>query len=348
MSVEFDAARIVPATSPPELNGHERSEVRMLVSRSGALEHRRFPELPGQLRTDDLLVVNESSAWPASLPGTSEFGEFRLNLSTDYGDGIWLAEPRWNAATPGPLPLADGAEFRVGGVRGEVLEEYPGVPRLRFVRFDGDARPLIWRYGEPIRYGYAADRFPLSMYQTVFSRRPGSAEMPSASRPFTRSIVQELRRTGVRLASVVLHTGVSSFDADPHPATPVVYPEPFEVPEKTARAIARTRGHGGRVLAIGTTVLRALESAYRGGEVHAAAGFTSLRVDAHQPVRSVDGLLSGFHNSGTSHLAMLEAVLGRRDLERAYSAAIDHGYRWHEFGDTHLMWVSNASGSPGA
>ncbi|MCI4318988.1 MAG: S-adenosylmethionine:tRNA ribosyltransferase-isomerase [Thermoplasmata archaeon] len=348
MIAPFDASRIISATSPPEWEGRERSDVRLLVSRSGTIEHRRFRELGQSFRPGDLLVVNESSAWPASLPADAEHGRFRVNLSTEYGDGIWLVEPRVDSATPGPLPLRAGEEIRVGGLPVEVLEEFPGVPRLRFVRFGQDAHPAIWQFGEPIRYGYSAGPFPLSAYQTVFSRRPWSAEMPSASRPFSRGIVRELLRAGVRFTPVVLHAGVSSFDAETPGTLPVVYPEPFEVPERTARAIERTRRNGGRVVAIGTTVLRALESAYRDGAVRSAAGFTSVRVDPNRPVRSVDALLSGFHNSGTSHLAMLEAVLGRAELERAYDAAIQERYRWHEFGDAHLMFRPTEAMSPAA
>jgi S-adenosylmethionine:tRNA ribosyltransferase-isomerase len=339
----FDFSEVVPATAPPELNGRERSDVRLLVSRSDRHEHHRFPEIAGLFRAGDLLVVNESAAWPASLPAVADFGRFRLNLSTHYGQGVWLAEPRWGPATPGPLPLRDGQRIRVGRMNAEMLEEYPGVPRLRFVHVDGDARAAIREFGEPIRYGYASGRFPRAVYRTVFSRVPGSAEMPSASRPFTAAIVAQLLAVGVRFAPILLHAGVSSFDSEDPETRPVVYPEPFEVTSATAQAIAAARSRGSQVIAIGTTVLRALESAYRDGSVLPTAGFTSLRIDRRRPIRSVDGLLSGFHNNGTSHLAMLQAVLGADELYRAYGEAVRHRYLWHEFGDSHLMLAPHAA-----
>ncbi|MCI4351402.1 MAG: S-adenosylmethionine:tRNA ribosyltransferase-isomerase [Thermoplasmata archaeon] len=325
------------AVAPPESHGRDRSDVRLLVSRAGAHTHHRFPEIVDMFRPGDVFVVNESSAWPASLPAVAGFGRFRLNLSTGYGSSTWLAEPRWGPARPGPLPLRSGDIIRVAGLSAEILEEYPGVPRLRFVRFTGDLARAAWRHGEPIRYGYAAGRFPLSAYQTVFSRIPGSAEMPSASRPFTPALLGQLLATGVQVVPILLHAGVSSFDSDDPNASPVVYPEPFQVPLRTAEAINAARGRGSKVIAIGTTVLRALESAYRDGSVRPTSGFTRLRIDGSRRIRSVDGLLSGFHNLGTSHLAMLQAVLGGTELRGAYDAALRQRYLWHEFGDSHLL-----------
>ncbi|MCI4348290.1 MAG: S-adenosylmethionine:tRNA ribosyltransferase-isomerase [Thermoplasmata archaeon] len=317
------------------------------MSRSETHTHHRFPEIPTMFGPGDVFVVNESAAWPASLPAIAGFGRFRVNLSTGYGGSTWLVEPRWGPARPGPLPLHVGETIRVAGLTAEVLEEYPGVPRLRFVRFAGDLPGAVWRHGEPIRYGYAAGRFPLSAYQTVFSRVPGSAEMPSAARPFTAVLLGELRARGVDLVPILLHAGVSSFDSDAPNATPVVYPEPFEVPSRTAAAIHAAKRRGSKVIAVGTTVLRALESAFRDGAVRPVAGFTRLRIDGSRSIRSADGLLSGFHNAGTSHLAMLEAVLGRTELRRAYDAALGHRYRWHEFGDSHLLLPSPARGEAG-
>jgi S-adenosylmethionine:tRNA ribosyltransferase-isomerase len=177
------------------------------------------------------------------------------------------------------------------------------------------------------------DPWPLSAYQTVFARHPGSAEMPSAGRPFTDRIVTRLVTAGVLVLPVLLHTGVASPEAHERP-----YPEPFEVPAATARAVTAARAAGGRVIAIGTTVVRALESAAGpDGLVRAASGFTDLVVTPERGVRVVDGLLTGFHEPTASHRDLLAAVAGPDLLAACYAAASAAGYRWHEFGDANLL-----------
>jgi S-adenosylmethionine:tRNA ribosyltransferase-isomerase len=175
--------------------------------------------------------------------------------------------------------------------------------------------------------------WPLAAYQTVFARLPGSAEMPSASRPFTDPMVTALVARGVLIAPVTLHTGVSSLEADEDP-----YPEPFDVPPATARLVNHVRAHGGRVIAAGTTVVRALETAARAdGQVVPSAGWTSHVVTPQTGVGAVDGLLTGLHEPRSSHLRMLAAFAGEALLARCYQAAVGAGYLWHEFGDVHLL-----------
>jgi len=175
--------------------------------------------------------------------------------------------------------------------------------------------------------------WPIEAYQTVFGTRPGSAEMPSASRPFTPAVVAALVARGITFAPVTLHTGVSSLEGDEDP-----YPEPYDVPPATARLVNLTRRHGGRVIAVGTTATRSLETAAdRAGTVWATSGWTDVVIGPNRPVRAVDGIITGWHDVGASHLLLLEAVAGPDVVNAAYVAAVDAGYLWHEFGDSALL-----------
>jgi S-adenosylmethionine:tRNA ribosyltransferase-isomerase len=187
--------------------------------------------------------------------------------------------------------------------------------------------------GRPIRYQYVPRDWPLESYQTVFATEQGSAEMPSAARPFTASIVTRLVSNGVAVAPITLHTGVSSLEAGERP-----YAERYRVPASTAALANAIHRGGGHVVAIGTTVVRALETVTdRAGTVHPGEGWTDLVVTPGRGVRAVDGLLTGWHEPEATHLAMLEAVAGRDPLIVAYESAFAAGYRWHEFGDSHLI-----------
>ncbi|MCI4331294.1 MAG: S-adenosylmethionine:tRNA ribosyltransferase-isomerase [Thermoplasmata archaeon] len=330
--------RALEADRPPEARGTERDEVRLMVSRPDRIEHLRFRDLAGLLGPRDLVVVNESLTLPASVPAEGAFGPFRVSVSTRYGRGVWLAEPRWSAHRPGPVPLGEGEGFRIAGLPARVVASYPGIPRLAFVHVEGDLERRMAEVGVPIQYYYAHREFPLEAYQTVFGRYPGSAEMPSAGRPFTPRLVQALSAHGVRFSSVILHAGVSSLSTDDCAAGSLpIFPEPFHVPRETAEAVEHTRNLGGRVIAVGTTVVRALAAASPGGVVRAASGFTQAFVHPGRAAPSVDALLTGLHDPGTTHLSMLEAFMGGAQLRDSYAAAIDAGYLWHEFGDSHLI-----------
>jgi len=306
--------------------------VRLLVSTPDGHHHSRFVDLADFLGPGDLLVVNRSATLSASLPAEGRVGSFLLNLSTHYGGGVWLAEPRWAFDRSGPLPLVVGETFTAAGLTATLLHPYPDLPRLRFVRLRGNVRAAMARCGRPIRYGYAPKPFPLTSYQTVFGDLPGSAEMPSAARPFTERVLARLDARGVGRAAIVLHTGVSSLEA-----TDTLYPEPFSVPAETVAAIAKTRVAGGRVVAVGTMVVRALESAFYGGALHATRGFTRLYLRPGRAVNVVDGLLTGFHAPEASHLEMLQAVAGAALIREGYAEALRASYLWHEFGDSHLI-----------
>jgi S-adenosylmethionine:tRNA ribosyltransferase-isomerase len=242
-------------------------------------------------------------------------------------------------------PVLDGRseeEVHLGkGVVARLLDAYPNGAssptgagnRLWRASVSGDLAGLLRRVGRPIAYGYLDRRYPLRDYQTVFSLDPGSAEMPSAGRPFTNRLVTRLVRSGVLVAPVLLHTGVSSQDAGESPQ-----PERFQVTRDTAALVNAARARGGRVIAVGTTATRAIESATSpNGIVGAVSGWTDLVIGPDRPVRVVDGLLTGWHNPEASHLLLVEAVAGPELTQRAYDAAVAHGYAWHEFGDSGLL-----------
>lgn len=333
----FERPESLFAHAPPEMDGRSRDDVRLLVTRPDGEQHARFEDLPEFLRPGDLLVVNESAAIPASLPAEGRLGSILLNLCTRFRSDLWIAEPRWSAGRPGPLPIDPGEELRIGPATVRLLFPYPGVPRLWFASSDRSFDPIIAHHGGPIHYGYA-EAWPMDVYQTLFSRVPGSAEMPSAARPITPRIRERLEKAGVRIVPILLHTGVSSLEIETEAVeSQAMYPEPFAVSQDTAAAVNRTHAQGGRVVAVGTTVVRALESAWTPEGLRSVSGFTRLFVNPDRGVHAVEGLLTGFHDPVTSHFALMMAFLGARGMRRAYAEAIHAGYRWHEFGDSHLV-----------
>jgi S-adenosylmethionine:tRNA ribosyltransferase-isomerase len=324
-----------------------------MVSRraAGEISHHAFGELPELLLPGDLLVVNTSGTVPAAV---RIGGGLAVHFSSPRPDGAWLIELRevqgaatvpYGAGSPGQvLELPGGAMLTLG-------ERV--TARLWRARLSTAVLPYLLKHGTPIRYFYVEHDWPLESYQTVFAARPGSAEMPSASRPFTSELVTRLVTRGVAIAPLTLHTGVSSLEGDEDP-----YPEPYDVPPATARLVNLTRAAGGRVIAIGTTVVRALETAAgpdgaaerlsgqasavgclsgQTGMVTASAGWTSRVITPESGLRAVDGLLTGLHEPRSSHLLMLSAFAGEELLRRCYDAAAERGYLWHEFGDVHLL-----------
>ncbi|MET7571660.1 S-adenosylmethionine:tRNA ribosyltransferase-isomerase [Streptomyces sp. NPDC005492] len=322
--------------------GLDRDAVRLLVSRGTEVAHHRFAELPSLLRAGDLLIVNTSPTLAAAVDGRIGHARVVVHFSTRGDDGRWaveLREPDGKGTTRARAGGPAGTEVRLpGGVR-LALEEPLSArgERLWWARAAADVQGMLREYGRPIRYAYTERDQPLAVYQTVFSLPSGdgagSAEMPSAARPFTARMVAELVSRGVQFAPITLHTGVASAEAHEPP-----YPERFAVPEASARLINAARAGDGRVLAVGTTAVRAVESAAGdSGVVRARAGWTDLVVTPERGVRVVDGLLTGLHEPEASHLLMLEAVAGRAAVDRGYEEALRGRYLWHEFGDVHLI-----------
>ncbi|WP_316780456.1 S-adenosylmethionine:tRNA ribosyltransferase-isomerase [Streptomyces sasae] len=322
--------------------GLDRDAVRLLVSRGTAVSHHAFAELPRLLRAGDLLVVNTSPTLAAAVDGRIGHARVVVHFSTRGDDGRWaveLREPDGDGTTRARAGTRTGTGVRLPGGGRLVLEEplSRAGERLWWARTAADVRGVLREYGRPIRYSYTERDQPLSVYQTVFALPSadgaGSAEMPSAARPFTARLVAELVSRGVQFAPITLHTGVSSAEAHEPP-----YAERFAVPEASARLINNVRAGEGRVVAVGTTAVRAVESAAGAdGVVRAAEGWTELVVTPGRGVRVVDGLLTGLHEPEASHLLMLEAVAGRAAVDRGYEEALRGLYLWHEFGDVHLV-----------
>jgi S-adenosylmethionine:tRNA ribosyltransferase-isomerase len=342
-ALAFELPAALEAREPPEARGVARDGVRLMVARrsDGAVIHARFRELPGFLAAGDVLVVNNSATVPAAIAARRADGtgvRVHFAMPAPHLESWWVVELRTlDGARMLTQPPARAGErlTLAGGAELEIVAPYASGARLLLARVetDGSLTAYLARHGEPIRYEYVTGRWPLEAYQTAYATVPGSAEMPSAGRPFTPALITALVAAGVLLAPVTLHAGVSSPERHEPP-----YPERYEVPAATAAVVNAVHGWGGRVIAVGTTVVRALETvAEPDGTVRAGGGWTGLVVTPARGLAAVDGLITGWHEPEASHLQMLEAVAGAELLERSYAAALEHGYLWHEFGDSQLI-----------
>ncbi len=341
-ALQFELPPRLEAHEPPEARGLARDEVRLLVASGGdgRITHARFRDLPAFLAPGDLVVVNTSATLPAALTAerAADGWELELRLSTPAPhrvvDQWWIVELR---ATDRPFLAGRECDELLlpGGGRATLVAPYAGGRRLWLAKLDLP-EPLtdyLGRHGRPIRYSYVPREWPLSAYQSAFALEPGSAEMASAGRPLTAEVVTDLVARGIHVAAVTLHTGVSSPERGEAP-----YAERYRVPQATARLVNAVRRWGGRVIAIGTTVVRALESvAEPDGAVAAGEGWTNLVIDRSRGVHAVDGLVTGWHEPEASHLEMLRALASEELLDRCYREALERGYLWHEFGDSHLI-----------
>jgi S-adenosylmethionine:tRNA ribosyltransferase-isomerase len=373
---DFELPPGLEAGQPPEARGLARDDVRLLVADSSGLRHARFAGLGRFLSPGDVLVVNTSATLAAAIDGRRPDGSaVTVHFSTLLDDGSWLVELRPPGRATGPVTDAAAGQ-RVELAAGAALTLRKAVPRAAApgtgipdgaaphaaaphaaaphaaamdgpatdmaavprlwqarVAVEGDVRAYLAVHGRPITYAYLTGSWPLSAYQTVFARDPGSAEMPSAGRPFSTDLVTSLVASGVLVTPITLHTGVSSLEAGEAPL-----PEWFRIPAPTAELVSHARAAGRRVIAVGTTVTRALESgAAPDGTVTAGEGWTGLVLGPDRPARAVDGIVTGWHAPGASHLSLLAAVAGPDLVSDAYAEAIRHRYRWHEFGDSCLL-----------
>jgi S-adenosylmethionine:tRNA ribosyltransferase-isomerase len=353
---DFELPAELEAHEPPEARGARRDAVRLLVSNleTDTIEHARFADLPRWLSPGDLLVVNTSATVNAALDATTDAGDrFELHLSTRLPGGLWsveLRQPGQHGSLPHIESLAGTTLLLPANGRVTLLAPYPFAgsltsrSRLWSAALDipGAVGAYLERHGRPIRYGYVTRSWPNEMYQTVFATEPGSAEMPSAGRPFSPELVTALVSRGVEIAPLVLHTGVASLESHEPP-----YEEYYRVPRHTAERVNAAKRRGGLVIAVGTTVVRALETVTDdSGATSPGEGWTDLVVTADRSLRSVTALITGLHEPRATHLTLLErvvaagipaAVCGPCHLERAYAEARRAGYLWHEFGDSHLI-----------
>lgn len=331
------------AAQPPEARGLRRDEVRLMVSRidDDSTTHARFRDIGDFLRAGDVLVINTSATMNAAVEAHTASGRpIELHLSTQLAEDRWVIELR----TPGrkhSAPFFDG-------IAGEHLVLPEGGAAILDSVYSRGERARLWRatlqlpeplprylaeHGSPIRYGYVRDRWPLEYYQTVFSTETGSAEMPSAGRAFTAELITRLVARGVEIVPVLLHTGVASLDEGEEP-----YAEYYRVSVESARRVTSARAEGRRIIAVGTTVVRTIETLTdESGDTRAGDGWTDVVVGPERRVRGVKGLLTGFHEPRASHLSMLAAIAGCGHVRIAYDEALRQGYLWHEFGDLHLI-----------
>jgi S-adenosylmethionine:tRNA ribosyltransferase-isomerase len=322
---------------------HVDPDTRRLVDRG-------IDELPSLLAHGDLLVVNDAATLPASLGGRMTDGaDIELRLAGEQRNGSWRAvlfgSGDWRTPTehrPAPPPVRLGDRILIAEDLGATVESVAAIsPRLVEVRFDrtGDALwTALYRHGRPVQYAYEPEPVRLESMQTPYAARPWAAEMPSAGRPLRRELLAACRRRGVRIAFVTHAAGLSS-TGDPALDAALPLPERYEIPIATVDAVRDTPTTGGRIIAVGTTVVRALEgcAADHDGEIVAGEGVTALVLTPEYEPLIVDGLLSGVHAPDSSHFAMLGAFLSP-SLLAAYARRVeDGGYRGHEHGDSTLI-----------
>src|SRR5438309_7564155 len=328
------------AKEPPERRGIRRDQVRLLLLEraTGRVEHSRFDKIDNYLRAGDLLVFNSSRTLPASLRGCcATHGPcMEVRLAERLPDESWLALLLCERGDPFGCGLRAGMQIEFAeGLAATVLERDENIPRLWQLRFSISGTQLvdlIYRLGKPIRYEYVSAPWDLDYYQTVYAKEPGSAEMPSAGRAFTWKLLLDLKKRGIETAYIVLHTGLSSYMDDELDAQHPASEEEYFLSQSTADKICQARANGGRVIAIGTTVVRALESVVdSAGRVQEQHGYTRLKINHHQHLQVADGLLTGLHEAEAGHLDLLSAFLPTKKVRQAYEEAIAQRYLWHEF-----------------
>ncbi len=348
-ALDFALPPNLEASQPPEARGLARDEVRLMVShyRDDRITHTHFRQIGNHLQPGDLLVLNTSRTMNAALPATLPDGtELRLHLSTQLPAGLWSVElrrPFQTATRPfregeagTVLQLPAGGTARLLTPHNPALRHCPAQPVRLWLATLHLPLPLtsyLAAHGSPIRYSYVPEAWPLDYYQTVFGNEPGSAEMPSAGRAFTPELMTQLIAQGIQFAPLILHTGVASLEDHEAP-----YEEYYRVPGQTAVQVNQARQQNRRVIAVGTTVIRALETVTdEDGVTHAGSGWTDLFITPQRGIRAVAGLLTGLHEPRATHLAMLAALADSCHLSLAYEQALQQRYLWHEFGDLHLL-----------
>jgi S-adenosylmethionine:tRNA ribosyltransferase-isomerase len=339
--LHFDLPSEHAATEPPEAHGQRRDQSRLLVVDRvrQAIAHTRFDHIGEYLRPGDILVLNTSGTINAALPAHRlEGASVEIRLSQRHGPQLWDCDIRpHDTVSPGEtLRIGDGA------LTAHVLGPRADLPYLWQVEFTGNTAGFdaaMRRYGRPIKYDYVPDEWDLSYYQNVYADVPGSAEMPSAGRHFTQELLASLRAAGVLTAALVLHTGVSSIDiTEEQVEQHRMYGEWYQLSAPAAAAINAARAAGGRVVAVGTTVVRTLESqADPDGTLRPGEGTTELYITPGYHFRIVDALVTGLHEAKSTRLVLASSLAGRDLMLRAYHEALERGYLWHEFGDATLI-----------
>ena len=347
--LHFEVPDELEAKAPPEERGLRRDETRLLVLHrdSGLVEHRRFYHILDYLRPGDVLVLNTSQTVPAALPGVTEDGqEIELRLSSNYSTNGGAPGQVWQAVfKPDSAVIRQGLRLALAGgkLTATVKRKREHIPKLWEIEFAPSDRPIsAWleQHGRPIKYDYTSQPWSLDYYQTTYAAVPGSAEMPSAGRSFTPELLDRVRDKGVTVATIVLHTGVSNIEIEAEEVEAHrMYEEWYQVTPEAAQAINDARRRGGRVFAVGTTVVRTLETAAdESGLVRPGGGWTSLYITPGYRFKVVDELITGLHEAKTTRLVLAVAFAGDWEIvQRAYAEALAQEYLWHEFGDVSLI-----------
>ncbi len=340
--LDFVVPKELQASEPPEARGLARDQVRLMVSRrlDYRIVHAHFHELPQFLDPGDLLVINTSGTMPAALDAIRADGaKLELHLSTRLPSDLWIVELRQPAesATKPFYEGIPGEVFQLPAGGAVSIHSPYGINSKRLwvasVELPLPVNDYLARHGFPIRYEYVEKCWDISYYQTVYATETGSAEMPSAGRPFTPQLITRLVAKGVQFAPLLLHTGVASLEGNEPP-----YEEYYRVPAETARAVNNAHDARKRVIAVGTTVVRALETVTGAdGATHAGEGWTRLIVTPERGIRAVDAMITGMHEPRAKHLDMLATLASMEHLQMAYAEAVQQKYLWHEFGDSHLI-----------
>jgi S-adenosylmethionine:tRNA ribosyltransferase-isomerase len=346
--ISFTLPPDLVAKEPPERRGVARDGVRLMaIDRSEyTIDHTFFYGIGKFLVPGDLMVFNTSRTLPASLVGYGEPAGplVEIRLAEHLPDDSWLALLLCqNGNTPFSCGIHKEMQIKFEpGLVATVYDKDDRIQRLWKISFSKSGTELmnsLYRIGNPIRYEYVSKPWDLDYYQTVYATYPGSAEMPSAGRPFTWKLLFELKRRGIRMAYISLHTGLSSYMDSDLDQRHISSEEEYFVSLATAEQINKTRSLGGRIIAVGTTVVRALETvaADDKGILKGGHGYTRLHISSSYRLKAVDGLLTGLHEPEASHLDLLSAFLPARRIQEAYNDAIQRKYLWHEFGDMNLI-----------
>ncbi|WP_449538513.1 S-adenosylmethionine:tRNA ribosyltransferase-isomerase [Ferdinandcohnia sp. Marseille-Q9671] len=337
-TLDFFLPNELNASHPPEKRGLRRDHVRLMVLDRiyGDIKHERFNQLPTYLQSGDLVVLNNSRTIPAvlhaewsrdmNLPPTT----VEVRLARRKQDDTWEA-----LIVQDSIQLGDTLSFSPE-LSATVISNKKNSPlkMIRFTKKGTDLLNSIYTLGEPVRYEYIDQPWELEYYQTAFASHPGSVEMPSAGRAFSWELLFSLKRKGIQVEFIQLHTGLSYLLDDQWHLGPEANEEEYYISQQTIEKVMQTKKAGNRVIAVGTTVVRALESAAMSGEL---SGKTTLYINQHFPLKMADGIITGFHEPQASHLDMLTAFISEEHLLQAYNQAIDAGYLWHEFGDMNLI-----------
>lgn len=331
----FQIPEYLNAHTPAELRGIQRDHVRLMTldTVTGDYSHDYFYKLDSYLFEGDLLVLNNSRTIPAVIKGKRGKQTIEIRLSRKLSDKEWEALIVGGVVTVGEkIDLPKGLTATITGLGAEAP-----LIILSFSKSGLDLLEIFYRYGEPLHYEYIETPWPIEVYQTVYASVPGSVEMPSAGRAFTWRLLNRLKEKGVNIAYLQLHAGLSYYGNDrwPHPNKHL---EEFSISAETAELVNKTKENNGRVIAVGTTVVRALETAVNtDGKVEPEKGITGLYIQKGYPLKAVDGLITGFHEPEASHLDLLSAFINKGLLMKAYKEALADGYLWHEFGDMNLI-----------